>query len=215
MRVSRLAEGLWRWTAPHPAWTPDQGGPEGWDQEVSSLYLEAPNAVVLIDPLVPGDERDRFFGALDADVERAARPVAIVITLDDHERSADELRERYDADVLATGPAREAMRAGVTRTFAPGDELPGGIEALDAGRPGEVVLWIAAHATLFTGDAILGAPDGLRLCPDGWLPRGTSPERFRNVLRPLLELPVQRVVPAHGEPVPVGARAALSRALGG
>jgi glyoxylase-like metal-dependent hydrolase (beta-lactamase superfamily II) len=213
VQVTRLGDGLWRWTARHPAWTPEQGGPGGWDEEVSCLYLEAPDAVVLVDPLVPEAERDRFFTALDADVERAQRPVAIVITLDDHERSAGELHERYGADVWATAAAGDAMDLEVTRPFRPGDALAGGIATFDAGRPGEVAAWIPAHATLFTGDAILGAPNGLRLCPDSWLPEETTPERFRETLRPLLELAVERVVPAHGEPVTEGAREALRGAL--
>ncbi len=74
MEVTRLADGLWRWTALHPDWKPGDGGPDGWEQEVSCVYLEAPDHVVLVDPLVPGDERDRFFEALDRDVERARRP---------------------------------------------------------------------------------------------------------------------------------------------
>lgn len=213
MQVTRLADGLWRWTARHPAWTPEQGGPSGWDAEVSSLYLEAPDAVVLVDPLVPEDERDRFVAALDADVERARRPVAIVITLDDHERSADELRNRYGAGVWATAAAGNTMDVEVTHPFMPGDALPGGIVPFDAGRPGEVAAWIRPHATLFTGDAILGGSDALRLCPDSWLPEETTPERFRETLRPLLELAVERVVPSHGEPVTEGAREALRRAL--
>ena len=74
MEVTRLADGLWRWTALHPDWKPGDGGPDGWEQEVSCVYLEAPDHVVLVDPLVPGDERDRFFEALDRDVERARAP---------------------------------------------------------------------------------------------------------------------------------------------
>ena len=42
MQVTRLADGLWRWTALHPDWKPGDGGPDGWEQEVSSVYLEAP-----------------------------------------------------------------------------------------------------------------------------------------------------------------------------
>ena len=74
---------------------------------------------MLIDPLVPQDERDRFFEALDRDVERAGRPVAIALTCEWHGRSAAELRERYDADVWAPGGAVGRTQAPVTRPFAP------------------------------------------------------------------------------------------------
>ena len=213
MDVTRLAEGLWRWTAPHPDWTPEEGGSDGWDREVASLYLEAPDRVVLIDPLVPSDERDRFFDALDRDVERASRPVAIVLSLYDHERSAAELVERYGAELWAPAASVPRIEAAVTHPFAPGDALPGGLEALDAGRRGEVLLWIPAHGTLFTGDAILGSPDGLRRCPDSWVSDGFDPERFRELLVQTLELPVRRVVPAHGAVVEDGAHDALQAAI--
>ena len=41
MDVAELAPGLWRWTAPHPEWTPAEGGPEGWEENVAAYYCEA------------------------------------------------------------------------------------------------------------------------------------------------------------------------------
>jgi hypothetical protein len=78
----RLAEGLWRWTTP-------AGG---------CLYYEAPDAVVLFDPLLPTDEEQEFLDHLDRDVERLGLPVSILLTDREHERSAPILRERYRAD---------------------------------------------------------------------------------------------------------------------
>ena len=83
MRIREVATGLWWWTALHPAWTPADGGPDGWEQEVGCVYYEAPGAVVLIDPLVPMEDRDRFYRALDRDVERAGLPVCVLVTVDD------------------------------------------------------------------------------------------------------------------------------------
>ena len=82
-----------------PAWTPADGGPDGWEQEVGCVYYEAPGAVVLIDPLVPMEDRDRFFRALDRDVERAGLPVRVLVTVDEHKRSSAELAERYGGTV--------------------------------------------------------------------------------------------------------------------
>jgi hypothetical protein len=48
-----LHPGLSRWTARHPDWTPEEGGPEGWDPEVTSYMYEAPDALLLFDPLAP------------------------------------------------------------------------------------------------------------------------------------------------------------------
>lgn len=81
MDVERLAEGLWRWTA----------------QEMSSVYYEAPDAVVLFDPLVPPGEEETFLAYLDRDVERLGLPVSILLTDPASERSARFLRERYQA----------------------------------------------------------------------------------------------------------------------
>jgi len=190
VRVREVATGLWWWTGLHPAWTPADGGPDGWEQEVGCVYYEAPEAVVLIDPLIPMEDRDRFFRALDRDVERAGRPVRILVTVQDHRRSSAELAERYDGMV---------------------DEVPAGVEiALEAWD--ERIFWIPAHGALVFGDLVLGRDGGLRL-PRTWI----GDEHYDEVagsLRPLLDLPVERVLVTHGEPVLEQARDALAEALG-
>lgn len=83
MKVEELAPGVWRWS-----------GGEQW-----CLYYEAPGATVLIDPVVP-NERERFFRALDRDVERRGVPVVILCTSAAGEADASELAGRYGATVL-------------------------------------------------------------------------------------------------------------------
>jgi glyoxylase-like metal-dependent hydrolase (beta-lactamase superfamily II) len=189
MQVSEIATGLWRWTGLHPAWTPADGGPDGWEQEVGSYYYEAPEAIVLFDPLVPMEDRDRFFAALDRDVERAGLPVRVLLTLEDHRRSSAELAERYGGKV---------------------GELPAGVDvALECWD--EQVYWIPEHAALVLGDLVLARGGGLEL-PRTWI----GEERYDEVregLRGLLELPVERVLVTHGEPVLEGGREALAAAL--
>jgi hypothetical protein len=80
--VQQLAEGLWRWST----------------REAACVYYEAPDAVVLFDPLVPAGEEERFLAYLDRDVRRLGLPVSILLTAERHERSAPFLRERYGAD---------------------------------------------------------------------------------------------------------------------
>ncbi len=188
MRVQEIATGLWRWTGLHPAWTPGEGGPDGWAQEVGSYYYEAPEAIVLFDPLVPMEDRDRFFAALDRDVARAGRPVRVLVTVEDHRRSAAELAERYDAEIGSP---------------------PEGVEV--AAEPfGEVVYWIPEHGALVVGDVLLGRDGGL------WVPEPWMNERYGEglaLLRPLLELPVERILVTHGEPVLEDGLQALARAL--
>ncbi len=111
---------------------------------------------MLIDPLVPTDEAEaeRFYEALDRDVERRGLPVSILRTILWHERSCDAIRERYPVT----------------------DAWPDGVTELEIGDPhGEVVLWIAEHRALVAGDIILGSdgtsaapPGGLMVAPPSW-----------------------------------------------
>jgi hypothetical protein len=188
MQVRELARGLWYWTGRHPAWTPADGGPDGWDQEVGCYFHEGPDAICLFDPLVPMEDRDRFFEALDRDVERSL-PVRILLTVESHRRSAAELAERYDATI---------------------GEVPDGVEvALSAWN--ENVFWLPGHRAIVFGDVVLGRAHGLEL-PRSWI----GEEHYDEVvdaLRPLLELPIERVLVTHGEPVLEDGHEALARAL--
>ena len=98
MDVRRLADGLWRWTAPHPnaADWPDFGTPV--PPEVGCVYYEAPDALVLFDPLLPAGEEEEFLVYLDRDLARLGLPVSILLTAAWHRRSSAILRERYRAD---------------------------------------------------------------------------------------------------------------------
>lgn len=207
--MTRFADGLWRWTAHY----------EEWGDTVGCVYYEGHDAIVLIDPLVPTEatEATRFWKALDRDVARIGFPVHVYTTVFWHVRSAGEVVRRYDGKLHAPSRARAAneKRAGVSvSTFRPGDTLPGGIEALATGRATEVVYWIPEHRALVPGDVLLGAESGgLRLCPVSWLPSSVTHAKLRAALKPLLDLPVERVLVSHGEPVTVAARARLSEAL--
>lgn len=207
MEVTRIDEGLWRWTAYH----------EEWMQDVGCVYCETPDGVVLIDPLVPSDEPDRFWRALDRDVARVGGGVHVLVTVFWHTRSAAALVERYRARVWAPTRGRQAVarRAGVvTDAYRPGDPLPAGIEAVPSGRAAEVLFWLPDHRSLVAGDALIGSEGGgVRLCPASWLPAGTTPADLARALRPLLDLPVERLLLSHGEPVLEGAREALAAAL--
>lgn len=215
MQVRELAPGLWRWTALHPDWTPDDAGDDGWEQDVGCVYVETPSTVVLIDPLVPGEpeSRETFLANLDADVERNGKPVAILLTVYWHERSAAELVERYGASLWLHAGAAGRTEATVTSPFTPGDVLPGGLIALDGHAGFETIYWLPEQHALVAGDALLGdGAGGLRVSPESWLD-GTTEAELKVALRALLDLPVELVLPSHGEPVLAGGRDALARAL--
>ena len=204
MDVHRIAPGLWRWTAYH----------EEWRKDVGCVYLEADDATVLFDPLVPPKDAERFLEYLDADVKRAASPVHIVLTVYWHARSTTELAKRYRAGVWA--PARSAKpverRTGsAPKSVQPGDQLPGNVEARASGRASELVYLLPLHRALVAGDVLLGDP--LRICPPGWVGKGGQPA-VRKALRPLLDESLDRVLVSHGDPVLRAGHNALAAALG-
>ncbi|CAB4929332.1 unannotated protein [freshwater metagenome] len=197
MELRRIDQGLWRWTTPHPDWRPaEPGSVEDWDREVGSVLVNAADATVLIDPLVADDDWDD----LDAQVTRWGLPVVVVTTIGWHARSRDAVVERWSG-----------------RAVGPGDDLPVGVELVPVQAAGESMVWLPAHRTLVPGDRLLGDPaGGLRTCPDSWLGSLPAPLDHAGLvlaLRPLLELPVRRVLVSHGPPVLEDGRAAVARAL--
>lgn len=190
--VDQLAAGLLRWTAPSPDWTPDAD----WDQQVGSVLYDLGETVVLFDPLLPREERDAFLAWLDGLV--AARPVSILTTISDHRRDRDELAARYEGN---SPRAWNFLPPGVTRKPLSG--------------AGETPFWLPGAAALVFGDRLIGAPAGhVQLCPESWLD-DTAVDRagLARLMRPLVELPVERLLVSHGEPVPHDGRAELARAI--
>jgi hypothetical protein len=200
--LEEIEPGLWRWSAPHPGWRPDAApeSPADWPRTVGCVLCDAPDATVLIDPLLPlGDER--FLGALDEHVGRRDRRVAVLTTIGFHRRSRDELAARYGA---TTSRARK--------------NLPAGVESFPIRGAGETIFWLGKHRALVPGDRIIGAPSArLRLCPESWLrylSSGITLAELAEALRPLLDLEIERVLVSHGEPVLSDGRKELAKALG-
>ena len=193
----------------HPDWTPEEGGPDGWDPEIASYLYESSDGLVLFDPLVGNEET---WAALDARVAQLGPP-HVLITLMWHVRSTPEILARYPGTRVWAHdrqPWLEETRKRVTVTdpFAVGAALPAEIEVRE---PREVVYWIAEHRALVAGDVLL--PDragGIRLTP--WIAEPMTPDELRERVRPLLDLPVELVLLTHGDAIADG-RATLGRAL--
>jgi glyoxylase-like metal-dependent hydrolase (beta-lactamase superfamily II) len=201
--MNELRPGLWTWAAPHPDWTPDQGGPEGWERDVRSYALDAGDCLVLFDPLL---EASRVETLADR------RPVVILLTCYWHRRSTAELVRALDAVVHA--PEADLGELGLpAEPYRLGDDLPGDVEPYPGGHANEATLWIRGRQALVAGDTFLGGERGFRLLPDSWLDEGVTPEAIRDTLGPLLELPAELLLPTHGDPITEDARETLSRAL--
>jgi glyoxylase-like metal-dependent hydrolase (beta-lactamase superfamily II) len=190
--LKQIAPGLRRWLAWHAEWS----------QEVSCVAVDTDAGLTLIDPLETPPE-----------VRHAKQ---ILLTVFWHSRTTPDL----DAEHV-WAPSRSVRRlknrgVDVTDPFEPGDELPGGIRSFATARDGEVVYYLPKQKALVVGDVLLGAgakphatSEPLRLCPENWLEKATH-EDLRESLQPLLDLPIEIVLPSHGDPVLSGGKQALA-----
>jgi len=199
MEVQELRPGLWRWTASHPEWDHAQH----WGPDVGSVYAELPDAVVVVDPLVPADEDERFWSALDRDVERLAVPVRVLLTVHWHERSVAAVLDRYDATLWRPEEKGE-LPAGVRAEIVKGSDWV------------EAMFFLEPHRALVTGDLLIGKNGGIEL-PIEWFPKAER-EWAERELKPELRqrlgaLPIELVVVSHGEPVLGDGAAAVDAAL--
>jgi hypothetical protein len=207
VNVRELRPRLWYWTARHPEWTPE----DNWEPEVGSYaYVSLDlRALVLFDPLVPGDGEDAFWEALDGDVVDHGPP-HVLITVPWHFRSAQAILHRYrGARLWAHAPARDQRSewTTVTDAFEAGDRLLGGIETHSAGgSEHEIAYRIPEHAAVVVGDSLIARPgQPVRVWPDE--------ESVPQALGALLEHPIELLLLTHGEPVLAGGHGALARAL--
>jgi glyoxylase-like metal-dependent hydrolase (beta-lactamase superfamily II) len=191
---------------------------------VSSYAIDDGARVLLFDPLAVPSEILKL---------AADREPVVVLTAPWHERDTQSLVERLGVPVYAPPPdtAADLMNkfgitaeqagdgspdlvwlragdAGEWHPYAAGDRLPFGIEAFAGREHNDMVLWIESHRTVISGDTLVDFGDGFEIAR--WLRAGVTREQVVEGLHPLLERPVEHVLPAHGAPTD---RAALERAL--
>jgi glyoxylase-like metal-dependent hydrolase (beta-lactamase superfamily II) len=193
--LEEIAPGLRRWTAWH----------EEWKADVGCVAVETGGGLVFIDPLEPPGE----LGA----------PDHVLVTVFFHARSTKASHVWAHPRMVRRLASRGVE---VNHPLAADEPLPGGIQAIESARPGEVVFWLPRQRAVVVGDVLLGAgskphatDDPLRMCPERWLGGGATHDDLRESLAPLLELPVESVLVSHGEPVLHGGGAALADALAG
>jgi hypothetical protein len=220
LEVFDLGPDLWIWRVLHPGWTDEAD----WQPIVTCTCVDLGRERLLLDPLVPPSDTSLVWDRLDS-----RPPTAVVVLLPDHVRpswrapavhqdakraggriewSVDVLVRRYGC--AAYGPA----------TFAPGEKLETPVHAIAAGvvLPGgavaladprgfsETPLWLPEQRVLVFGDALTERKGELRT----WTMADIDGSAAQ-ALRALLQLPFERVIISHGEPV--HSRAEYERAL--
>ncbi len=220
--MREVRSGLWHWQAPHPEWTRDQW----WPRDVSSYAVDDGVRLLLFDPLAVPTE------ILELAHERES---VVVLTAPWHERDAETLAARLLAPVFTPPPdtAEDLVRkygvepeeipdgwhspdvawllaeGGEAHVYAAGDRLPIGVEAFPGRSPNDLVLWIETLRAIVVGDALVDFGRGFEV-PREVLQHGVTRDQVVQRLRPLLDLPVEVMLPTHGAPTD---RAALERAL--
>jgi hypothetical protein len=208
--MRELRPGVWHWQSPHPAWDEEHW----WPERVSSYAIELGGDLVLFDPLgVPDELRERA--------------TAVVLTAPYHDRDAPRLglpvhappADTWEDWVVKFGVDPDQVRGmesddlawlrageGEGHFHGPG-AWPFGITAYAGREDNDLVLWVPAVGALVAADSLsnVGGLD-VQLGGRQHVTRDEVVER----LRPLLDLPVELVLPAHGEPAD---RAALERLL--
>jgi hypothetical protein len=189
MEVRDIAPGLWLWRVSHPDWSEGSD----WEPEVASFAVQSRGTRMLLDPLAPPPSEREVWDRIEA-----FAPEVAVVLKPDHVRDVDLFVRWFG--VRAYGPQlfwRDDIPRSELVPVRPGDELPGGLQACFDGRDTqETPLYLPEQRALVFADA-LTAPDGvLRVWATPW-----HEERVLPALRALLDVPFERVLVSHGEPV--------------
>jgi hypothetical protein len=187
--IRDVTPGLWLWRLEHPDWSPEVD----WEPLVTSTCVASGGEVAVLDPLASAGDVTDVWERLDTQP-----PTLAVVLKPDHVRDVDLVVRRYDA--RAFGPSLfwpHDVPETELEPIEPGSELPGGLVALYDGRGrNETPLWLPEQRTLVFADA-LTAPNGeLRVWATPWHEDRALPAR-----RALLDLPFERVIVSHGEPL--------------
>ena len=206
--------GVWHWTAPHPDWTPWDPVAKtgfGWSQKVGCVCYETPDQLVLIDPLAPPSctpDHRQFWQALDDSVQQRQQPVAVLLSTDWHDRSAQAVFNRYSQQFGASiwvheAAPRDSLDCQPTHTFCEGGQFAGSVQAYFLKTPHpEVFFYLPSVRTLVIADALWGSSDG-RL----WI---GSHEFCSDLPRLLEEFQIDRLLLSHAEPILSNAQAVLA-----
>lgn len=231
LEVHDLQPGLWIWRIRHPGWTEDAD----WQPVVTSICADLGDQRLILDPLTPPPDARTVWDRLDS-----RPPTAVLVLIRDHVRPCWPLRAMPGTPITSDARSPKVWRKGASeadwavdilvrrygcaaygpatfepgeqpetpmRALVPGMELPGGAVVLDDPRGfNETPLWLPEQRVVVFADALTERKGVLRT----WTMHDLDGRSVR-ALRSLLDLPFERVIISHGEPVHT--RAVYERAL--
>lgn len=198
--MKEILPGVFHWLVLH----------EKIELKVSSYYLVDAEGGMLVDPMVP-EEGLEWFG-------EEGPPRHILLTNRHHYRHSGQFREAFGTTIWChRAGLHEFTKGEEVKAFEHGQELPGGIMALEVGSlcPEETALFIPrSGGTLAFGDGLIRDPEtGLDFVPDQYM--GDDPEGvkagLKTAFKGLLDREFDHLLFAHGLPVVTGGKEALRR----
>jgi len=195
--IHQLQPEIWIWQAFDPS----------VKAELFSTALTTPAGLYLVDPIPLLEPQLRH-------VSNAAPIVGIIVTNSNHPRSATAYSERFSVAIFAHAHTfrdpKPARFTEVKNAVAIGDELE--VIEIDGAVAGEIALYHPSNGgTLIVGDALINfEPYGFTLLPRKYC---LNEKRMRSSLRQLLTRPAERMLFAHGTPIPSRASVRLRQLL--
>ena len=197
-QVERVADGVWTWTV-----SDDRiGGAPSTTVAVEAVR----GALVLVNPL----------RLEETELDRLGDVAALVLTGPSHVRATPHYRETAGAPLWAPA-GLDLGDWDADETFADGDEVPGGLEAIALPGPSDhetAFLLRRAAGILIIGDALTNIPSGggLHILP---APHNPDVAATRRSCRRLLRHDFDLVLFAHGDPLRENAKERLREVIEG
>jgi hypothetical protein len=199
--MREILPGVYHWSTFH----------EGIEEDVHSYLVAVTDPAVLVDPRIPDEGLEWFTGG--------KTPAHIYLTNRHHYRHSGQFAKAFGARVWCHHAGlHEFTRGEQVGPFEHGQQLPGGVEALEVGVlcPEETALYVPEHGGILAiGDAIVRRGGALGFVPDELM--GEDPEGVKRGLRAVffhhLERDFDHLLFAHGAPWVGAAKAGLRQFL--
>jgi glyoxylase-like metal-dependent hydrolase (beta-lactamase superfamily II) len=192
--LREIQDGLWFWSSLH----------EEWKVVFSSCAWKGKDGLVLVDPI----ELD---AANLAKLEKIGKPIAILLTNQNHERQADWYRKKYGIRIHVHRDAVPGIEITPDEFFCDGTAVPGDLKAvhLPGTCPSECAFYGAANGGIvLSGDVMVNGKDGLTFLADSYC---QNPKQNRESAKKLLSLNFGTLTVAHGTPIHPNAREHLAK----